>query len=217
MKKNLSALCLSLAMLLALTACQASTPPETTPTETQRPTEAAPTETERPTEAEPVETEPTPPATQTQPDPISAEPVFLRIRDGNPGIVERLQNDYVDNPALRNDIPSILIRDAQGLEDFLSLVNSPTLDEGAIFDSEFFAQYDLMVIPRTTTSGSVQHSVEIAYGNITLVTVTAEILGTGTADMCDWLLLVPLSKSEAPAAAIMEGGWTPAPGGLATE
>lgn len=212
MKKwKLTAILLALACLLP--ACQASQPQATEPSRTEAPA---------PTETAPPETEPAPPPPQeetTQP-PLPAPdmtPSFLRIRDGRPGIIESLQNDYTDVPDLENDIPSIHIRDAEGFEEFCNRVNSAVLSENGHYDADFFAQCDLLVIPRTTTSGSVRHSVQIEYGDMTLVTVTAEYPEFGTSDMCDWLLLVPIEKHDAPAAAVMEGGWTPNPGNLATE
>ena len=75
-------------------------------------------------------------------------------------------------------------------------IDTAGLDLSA-FDAAFFAENRLVIIPRTTTSGSVRFSARIETAadgvKITPVGTMPEV---GTADMADWLVLVSLDKGE---------------------
>lgn len=77
-------------------------------------------------------------------------------------------------------------------------LDSQKLDLSA-YDDAFFAEYRLIVIPRRTSSGSVRFSakVENADGFVRIATV-GKMPQVGTADMADWLVLVPLSRADYP-------------------
>lgn len=89
-----------------------------------------------------------------------------------------------------DSIPSLL----EGLSD--RGLDSQKLDLSG-FDDAFFAENRLVVIPRRTSSGSVRFSarVEKVDGLIRIATV-GKMPEVGTADMADWLVLVPLSNAE---------------------
>ena len=79
------------------------------------------------------------------------------------------------------------------------------------FDNAFFAEYRLVVIPRRTSSGSVRFGAQVektADGvKITPVGTMPEV---GTADMADWLILVPLSIAQYPGTVTVENAKQPA-------
>jgi hypothetical protein len=67
------------------------------------------------------------------------------------------------------------------------------------YDEEFFQQYRLVVIPRRTNSGSVRFSARIEnVQGVARISTVGNMPQVGTADMADWLVLVPLSKAEYP-------------------
>lgn len=107
----------------------------------------------------------------------------------------------------KTDHGMFLVADSvEGLLDGLSSrgVDTSRLDLSA-FDAAFFENNRLVLIPRSTTSGSVRFGARIdrtADGvKITPVGTMPEI---GTADMADWLVLVSLSKAEYPGTVIVE-------------
>ena len=101
--------------------------------------------------------------------------------------------------AFDTDQGAFLIADSvQSLLDGLSSrgIDTSNLDLST-FDAAFFADNRLVVIPRSTGSGSVRFSARIEKTSdgvkITPVGTMPEV---GTADMADWLVLVSLSKAE---------------------
>jgi hypothetical protein len=75
------------------------------------------------------------------------------------------------------------------------------------YDDRFFAENILVVIPRTSNSGSVRYSarVEQSEAGITISTV-GKMPEIGTSDMADWLVLVPLDRSLYTGPIHVEGG-----------
>lgn len=67
----------------------------------------------------------------------------------------------------------------------------------AAYDDAFFADNYLVVIPRSTNSGSVRYSarVEKTSAGVRISTV-GKMPEVGTTDMADWLVLVPLNTAE---------------------
>lgn len=78
------------------------------------------------------------------------------------------------------------------------------------YDDAFFARNRLVVIPRTSNSGSVRYSANVVQADdgvhISLVGKMPEV---GTADMADWLVLVPLSYSGFTGKITVENGKSP--------
>lgn len=100
----------------------------------------------------------------------------------------------------------LVVDSVEGLLDGLSSrgVDTSRLDLSA-FDAVFFEYNRLVLIPRSTSSGSIRFSARIdrtADGvKVTPVGTMPEI---GTADMADWLVLVSLSKAEYPGTVTVE-------------
>lgn len=121
----------------------------------------------------------------------------IRLHNARPGWSNGFKMDH----------GMFLVADSvEGLLDGLSSrgVDTSRLDLSA-FDAAFFENNRLVLIPRSTTSGSVRFGARIdrtADGvKITPVGTMPEI---GTADMADWLVLVSLSKAEYPGTVIVE-------------
>lgn len=75
-------------------------------------------------------------------------------------------------------------------------INPDKLDLSA-YDDVFFEGNCLVVIPRTSNSGSVHYQPRIEKTDDSLIIkVEAKMPQIGTADMADFLLLVPVSRSE---------------------
>ncbi len=113
----------------------------------------------------------------------------LRLYNARPGWINAFETD---NGAF------LLADSVESLLDGLSGrgVDTSKLDLSA-FDDAFFENTRLVVIPRSTNSGSVRFSARI---DRTADGVKIAPVGTmpevGTADMADWLVLVTLSKAE---------------------
>lgn len=94
---------------------------------------------------------------------------------------------------------SLCVGTEQELSDALDRIR--TLDKefslGQTYDAEFFRQYFLVLIPASSTSGSVRFEAEAALENGTVtISVTGQLSGAGTADMADWLLLAALPRAD---------------------
>lgn len=67
------------------------------------------------------------------------------------------------------------------------------------YSENFFAQYRLVLIPMQSSSGSVTYEVLISNnGALTTISLDAQMPEVGTADMADWLVLVPLERNAYP-------------------
>lgn len=94
------------------------------------------------------------------------------------------------------------VNDTAQLSDVLSSIaqlgKDVTLPEG--YDDAFFAENRLLVIPMQSGSGSVRYQAETEFdGELITVTLTGQMPEYGTMDMADWLILIPLDRSEYPA------------------
>lgn len=75
-------------------------------------------------------------------------------------------------------------------------IDTSGLDLSA-FDAAYFENNRLVVIPRSTNSGSVRFSARIdRIADGVMITPVGTISGVGTADMADWLVLVSLSRAD---------------------
>ena len=87
----------------------------------------------------------------------------------------------------------ILVASASELQDLVSSkLIGQELDLDA-YDDSFFAENRLVLIPRSSNSGSVTYQAKVAEGDggIT-ISLDARMPEFGTADMADWLVLVTL-------------------------
>lgn len=67
------------------------------------------------------------------------------------------------------------------------------------FDDAFFEENRLVVIPRSTNSGSVRYEASIsAEDNAIGITLQGKVDGIGTGDMADWLVFVVLPLKDYP-------------------
>lgn len=123
---------------------------------------------------------------------VSAEPEQLRLDGYNAGWVDSFVGEY---GAFRQ------VRSTEQLEELASAIGrmgkDVTFPES--YDDAFFKKYRLVVIPMQSGSGSVRYDVETDFdGELITITLTPEMPGAGTADMADWLVLVPLERDEYP-------------------
>lgn len=113
----------------------------------------------------------------------------IRLYNARPGWMKGFETDQ----------GMFLLADSvESLMDGLSQcgVDTSKLDLTA-FDAAFFASNRLVVIPRSTNSGSVRFSARIDQtADGVKITPVGTMPQVGTADMADWLVLVALSKAE---------------------
>lgn len=219
--RKFAALAAAAALILSLGACRAggetepsgtagdtasaetTASPETTPTQPVPSTQE--TEQEVPTETvpfEPVETVPVAPVEPIVSDPVApgTEGVPLedlqvvRTQDVAQSVLENLiaQNPSADGLAMMQ------MKDLEALEELLNRVGSRVLTDAAEqYGEEFFREYDLIVIPRVTTTGSVLFSASAsAQGGVYQVEITLSIPEITTMDMANWFLLIPAPKAD---------------------
>ena len=87
---------------------------------------------------------------------------------------------------------------ADVLDALASMGKDVTLPEG--YDDSFFAANRLVLVPMQSGSGSMRYEVTAEFdGELITITLTGKMPEAGTADMADWLVLVPLSRTEYPA------------------
>lgn len=108
--------------------------------------------------------------------------------------------NFIANPAnaegIEGGIAMKHFQDHDALVEFLAQFPSEKIEGLAEDYSEaFFGDYDLVLIPRVSHSGSVRHAAEVQKENGRIVVdVTAEVPEIGTADMASWFILVPIPK-----------------------
>lgn len=86
---------------------------------------------------------------------------------------------------------------AQELDDLIgSKLPSQELDLSA-YDDAFFAENRLVLIPRSSNSGSVRYQAKVnPDGDMLHIDLDAQMPEMGTADMAEWLVLVVLPNAE---------------------
>lgn len=199
--KKLTAGMLVIVMLAAcLAGCVSDDNPDPTTGPTQITTQAT-TQESTTGHTEPSATETEPSTTETEPGtgetlvipaPLNAEPEQLRLDGYNAGWVNRFVGEY---GAYK------LVNDTQQLAELLSAITgmgkNVTLPE--TYNEAFFDQYRLVLVPMQSASGSVRYEVETSFnGELITITLTAKMPEAGTADMADWLVLVPLARNAYP-------------------
>lgn len=174
------ALTMVLTMLLCAVGCTQPTPDESTPTIT-----------------------PNPPSQITQPSKAPSEPT----RFTEP--VESFIGLEIDQQRLPGYDKSWIARFHQVFGQEFVAVNDPQELQDALdrlkisleltYDQEFFMNNRLVLIPMQSGSGSQRYYAEASevFGEIE-ISVGAMPMEVGTADMADWLLLIPLSRVEFP-------------------
>lgn len=169
---TLTALSLTAALMLALPGCQAfrtqnqpdttvpqnpETEPSTEPNVTWKPVETTvdpgDLRNPMPTETEPEETEPASPA----------ELQVVRALDISQSALEALMARHPGSTVIDDALPLVHLTDRSSLDDFLTEAGSQTLQDACeIYDSAFFQEHDLLIVPRVTTTGSARHTVDLA-------------------------------------------------------
>ena len=88
------------------------------------------------------------------------------------------------------------VNNPQSLQDALEALKI-SLNLPETYDADFFAKHQLVLIPMQSGSGSTRYSAEatVNMGQIE-ITVSTLPMEVGTADMADWLLPGPLSRTE---------------------
>lgn len=126
-----------------------------------------------------------------------------------------LENLIANTPAadgVEGSIPVFSFQDREALAEFLSQYPSEKISGlSEEYNDAFFGDYDLVLIPRVSNSGSVKYTTEILQENGRIVVeVAAEVPEIGTADMASWFLMVPVPKdmvkTGVPVVARMAGG-----------
>ena len=204
---TLTALSLTAALMLALPGCQASrtqnqpdttvpqnpeTEPSTEPNVTWKPVETTvdpgDLRNPMPTETEPEETEPASPA----------ELQVVRALDISQSAMEALMARHPGSTVIDDALPLVHLTDRSSLDDFLTEAGSQTLQDACeIYDSAFFQEHDLLIVPRVTTTGSARHTVDLAAEEgILAAKITVTVPEIATMDMANWFLAIPVSKAD---------------------
>lgn len=193
--KRMTACLMALVLSMAFTAC---TPPEVQPT-------TQPTTT--PTSAPATEPTSVPTSEPAQPsEPVPTDPTLPDI----PAVDANLELEQLRMPGYDSIWTARFadrfggfgtVQNASELADFVSAIGElgkdMALPEG--YDDAFFADHYLLLIPMQSTSGSIRYEAEIKRDadkvNITVVGKMPEV---GTTDMADWLILIPISRTQYP-------------------
>lgn len=200
-------------LLLTLAGCRAGSPGNdnagatTLPSdeETTAPSVSEPEETTIPQEESRASEDPTTePDDETEPvdvqipvdDEFSTDPQVVRTQDVSRETVESIIARYA--PTMNGDISMVHLTSQDALSLFLAQVNSQMLqDRCDMYGADFFENYDLILIPRVTNTGSVTHTVELhTDGSNLLILLSAESPEIVTMDMANWFIIVPVAKSE---------------------
>jgi len=216
MKYRKLAALMAASLVLGLAACRpgSGTGSEETIVDTASPeTSISPTvATEAPENTEQTETVPIVPV-ETEPIPIVTGPTVpseptdpneegeavkdmqvIRTQDVAQSVLEGL---IAQNPSI-GGLALLQLKDGEALEALLQSVGSEALKKAAeSYGAEFFQTYDLIVIPRVTTTGSARHTAEASVQEETYcVTVTVTVPEISTMDMANWFLLIPAPKAD---------------------
>lgn len=107
--------------------------------------------------------------------------------------------------SFRNDQSYFLVADS--VKSFSSQLKERGIDPAQLqidyCDNDFFRDYVLVIIPRTSSSGSVRYTPRftVTPENV-YITVDAQMPEIGTQDMADWLVVIPVPREH------LEGGRT---------
>lgn len=192
------------ALLFTLTACRASVPEsrqdattsqpeETTAPETTVPETTTP-QTTVPETTEPVETTESP---VSDPAVADTEPQTVRVQDISQSRVEQLIAQYPS--PVKGGLPMLQADSAEDLEALLNSIGSDVLRDAVQgYDSAFFQEYTVLLVPRVTTTGSARHTVELVSTADSLVAeVTVTTPEIATMDMANWILVIPVPRADA--------------------
>ena len=107
----------------------------------------------------------------------------------------------------------VLVHSRQELMDLIDQFPGTAIDSTG-YDDAFFAENRLVVIPRTSNSGSVRYTAKITQENgVVNITLAGRLDGEGTMDMADWLVFVdlPIQKygADTPVSVPAAGGSNP--------
>lgn len=131
----------------------------------------------------------------------------LRVQNLGANRMKFLISKYMPAPGSLSTLSFVHITNGDSLKAFIQEVDSDVF-EGACapYDADFFSQYDLIVIPRMTNTGSLRHSVELVKDNGELrVSVGVTEPEYSTQVMTSWLLVVPVAKADTQALEIVVG------------
>ncbi len=156
-----------------------------------------------PREAQPTLTAPTVPQEATIP--LDKENPMIPVTKPVEGNVDNVAQIRLHNArpgwgsAFETDNGAFLLADS--VESLLHGLSGRGVDTSKLdlraFDDAFFKDNFLVVIPRSTNSGSVRFSARIdETSDGVKITPVGTMPEVGTADMADWLVLVTLNKAE---------------------
>lgn len=188
----------AMAMLLAvllLTGCATGNQPDPTtePTETT----AVQNETSEPTEVS-TEFSTAPSLGITDPNGEAVEAEQLRLSGYDAGWVGKFTARWGSFTLVNSADEVTAIVSALG-----EMGKNVTMPES--YDEQFFQEYRLVLIPMQSGSGSVRYAAQTKFdGETVTVALTAEMPQVGTADMADWLVLVPLARDAFPEGCLIE-------------
>ncbi len=130
-----------------------------------------------------------------------AAPSLYTLHVGKYGALPKAQ-PYL---CLRSAEELALLLRVSGITPALTIngIHFDTTDDAAtyaVYDQAFFAEHDLLLIPRTEGSGSIRHRVLSLARSETGVVVDIARLSppVGTADMAYWTFLIPTEKNTMP-------------------
>lgn len=207
---HVAACAFAAALIVMLAGCQAYQPQNSSSgTAPQTETSSAPSEATEPTviwtpaevtidPGELLQTMPaeTLPAETAPADPAQAQ--VIRIQDISQSALEALMARHPGSVLVSDALPLIQLTGLEELEAFLQETGSEILQEACgIYDSTFFQENDLLMVPRLTTTGSARHTVELrAQDGILAAEITVTVPEIATMDMAHWMLAIPVSKSD---------------------
>lgn len=153
----------------------------------------------------PTQTSTTSPAVNSETSPLNTEDPMLPVtipKEGNTDNVAQIRLYNVRGNWMKAfETENGMFFTADNIVELLDQLKQRGMDSQKLdlsaYDDAFFAEYRLVVIPRRTSSGSVRFSarVENVEGYVRIATV-GKMPEIGTADMADWLVLVPLSRAD---------------------
>lgn len=194
------------ALILTFAGCRAGSPANEGAGGTDQTTENETEETTLPQEQTMAGTEPkdttapekTPEDTTAPTDPIedafSTEYQVVRTQDISQDMVESIINQY--QPLSNGDLPTVHLTTLNAMDAFVDHVGSQTLTKACeMYGEDFFKDYDLVMIPSVTNTGSVTYTVEVmADGGQVMIVVSAQSPEIVTMDMANWFLVIPVPK-----------------------
>lgn len=139
------------------------------------------------------------------PGSVPQELITLRVQDVDQSVIESLI--YELSLSSMGDVPMAHLRDRASLEKLLGTVGSGYLEEAcAGYDANFFASYDLLIIPRVTNTGSARHTAQIFCDESSaVVQLSVEVPEIATMDMANWCLMAVIPKLTPDGTAVATG------------